>query len=149
MATTKMFDAYIPGLNQLMRDLRGLDKDAQAKLRDASTDIANRHMVPAWQAAAMGAGPWEAAIASTIRAKRDRLPAISIGANRKAFSGGATVNMVRYPSHAGRVRESIPHAFTQTDWMKAAKPAYIEGAIREWGQAVEQLVDDFNRKPDL
>lgn len=149
MATAKLFEAYIPGLNQLMRDLRGLDKDAQGQLRTASMDIATRHMVPAWQAAARGAGPWGDRIAATIKAKRDRLPAISIGANRRAFSGGATVNMVRYPSHAGRVRESIPAAFVATGWMQAAKPAYIESAIREWGQAVERIVDDFNRKPDL
>ena len=149
MATSKVFEAYIPGLNVLLRDLRGLDKDAQGKLRSASQDIATRYMVPAWQAAARQAGPWGDVIAGSVRAKRDRLPAISIGGNRKAFSGGASATMVRYPAHAGRVRNTIPAAFTRTGWMDQVQPAYIGPAIREWGEAVDKVVDDFNRGPDL
>jgi hypothetical protein len=149
MAAVKQYDAYIPGLNALLRDLKGLDKDAQGELRTASTQIATRYMVPAWQAAARGAGPWGDVIAGTVKAKRDRLPAVQIGANRrKAFSGGASANMVRYPSHAGRVRESIPAAFVATGWMRSVKPAYLGDAIREWGQAVDTIVTDFNRGPD-
>ena len=149
MAAVKQYDAYIPGLNALLRDLRGLDKDSQNELRTASTAIADRYMVPAWKSAAQGAGPWSDHIADTVKAKRDRLPAVQIGANRKkAFSGGATVNMVRYPSHAGRVRESIPAAFVATGWMRAAKPAYVGDAVAEWGQAVDRIVDTFNAGPD-
>ena len=149
MAAVKEYDAYIPGLNALLRDLRGLDKDAQNELRTASTAIADRYMVPAWKSAAQGAGPWGDRIADTVKAKRDRLPAVQIGANRKkVFSGGASVNMVRYPSHAGRVRESIPAAFVATGWMRAVKPAYIGDAIREWTQAVDRVADVFDNGPD-
>lgn len=148
MATSKVFEAYIPGLNALLRDLRGLDKESQAELRKASQDIAARHMVPAWQAAARNAGPWGDVIAANVKAKRDRIPAITIGGNRKAFSGGASATMVRYPSHAGRVRETIPAAFTRTGWMEAVQPAYIGGAIREWGQAVDKVVSSFNNGMD-
>ena len=85
------------------------------------------------------------AIASSIKAKRDRLPAIQIGSNRKAFSGGATPSMVRYPSHAGRVRDTIPAAFRDTGWMKQAKPAYIGPAMAEWAKAVERVCDEWGR----
>jgi hypothetical protein len=149
VATSKVFEAYIPGLNVLLRDLRGLDKESQGKLRTASQDIATRYMVPAWRAAAQQAGPWGPTIAASVRAKRDRLPAISIGGNRKAFSGGASATMVRYPAHAGRVRDSIPAAFVRTGWMDNVLPAYIGPAMREWGEAVDKVVDDFNRGPDL
>ena len=145
----KMIEAYVPGLNKLLRDLKGLDKEAQNELRSASADIADRYMVPAWQAAARNAGPWGERIAGTIKAKRDRLPAISIGANRRAFSGGATVNMVRYPSHAGRVRPSIPAAFVETGWMTAARPNYIGNAMAEWANAVDRVCDGFDRGLDL
>ena len=142
-------EAYIPGLNRLLRDLKALPKEYQDELREASKDIASRHMVPAWQAAALEAGPWGARIAATIKAKRDRIPAITVGAGRKnAFSGGASVNMVRYPSHAGRVRESIPAAFTQTGWMSRVKPRYIEGAVREWAAAVDRVCDEWGRGRD-
>jgi len=145
MAAVKGFDCYVTGLNSLLRDLRGLDKESADELRTASTDIANRYMVPAWTNAARSAGPWGERIAATVKAKRDRLPAVQIGANRKAFSGKATVNMVRYPSHAGRVRPTIPAAFTQTDWMAQVKPAYSAQAMREWTQAVDRVCDAFER----
>lgn len=144
----KTVEARIPGLNRLLRDLKQLPKEYQDELREASKDIATRHMVPAWQAAAADAGPWGARIAATIKAKRDRIPAITVGAGRKAFTGGATVNMVRYPSHAGPVRDTIPAAFTRTDWMSKVKPAYIEGALREWGKAVEKVCDEWGRGRD-
>jgi hypothetical protein len=144
----KSVDSFIPGLNTLLRDLRALPKPAAAELRDASVVIATNYMVPAWQSAAMNAGPWGDRIAATVRAKRDRLPAISIGANRKAFSGGASANMVRYPSHAGRVRPTIPAAFTATEWMTSVKPAYIGPAMEQWGKAVDTVVDKWNRGRD-
>jgi hypothetical protein len=137
-------EAYIPGLNGLLRDLRKLPKDAQGELRDASVDIANRHMVPAWRSAALRAGPWGRKIAESVRARRDRVPAVVIGGGRKAFSGGATPTMVRYPSAAGRVRQSIPAAFTRTGWMRTVRPAYIGQAVQEWGEAVGRVCRDFN-----
>jgi hypothetical protein len=105
-------------------------------------------MVPAWQAAAMNAGPWGERIAATVRAKKDRIPAVSIGFDRKAFSGGATVNMVRFPSHGGRVRPEIPAAFTKTAWMSTVKPAYIEGAVKEWAAAIDKVCDEWGRGRD-
>jgi hypothetical protein len=57
--------------------------------------------------------------------------------------------MVRYPSHAGRVRESIPLAFTKTDWMTLVRPAYVNQAMTEWGNAVDGIVKAFNNGPDF
>jgi hypothetical protein len=142
------YDAYIPGLNALLRDLRSMDKEHQAELRKASQVIADRYMVPAWRSAALNAGPWGSRLADSIRAKKDRLPAIAIGLNRRAFSGGASTGQVRFPSHAGRVRPSIPAAFSATGWMSQAKPAYIGPAMAEWGNAVDAVVDSWNRGPD-
>jgi hypothetical protein len=144
----KAFEAYIPGLDDMLRDLKGLDKHYQNDLREASKDIAARHMVPAWQAAAMNAGPWGERIAATVRAKKDRIPAVSIGFDRKAFSGGASVNMVRFPSHGGQVRPEIPAAFTKTAWMSTVKPAYIEGAVKEWVAAIDRVCDAWGRGRD-
>lgn len=140
----RLVEVRVDGLNSLLRDLRALPKEAQAELRDASKDIAARHMVPAWRAAAMGAGPWGPKLAESIRAKRDRVPSIVIGSTRKAFSGGASPTMVRFPSHAGQTRQATPEAFEPTGWMSRAKPAYIGRAMAEWGFAVDKIVRDFN-----
>lgn len=137
-------EAHIPGLNRLLRDLRQLPKEATAELRSASVVIAERHMVPAWRAAALQAGPWGPKIAASVRARRDRVPVVLIGGRRAVFSGGASVNSVRFPSHAGRVRPSIPKAFERTDWMKRVYRGYIAGATQEWNSAVSKIVRDFN-----
>lgn len=144
----RVSEAYIPGLNGLLRDIGKLPKAAQAELRDASQDIATRHMVPAWQRAARNAGPWGAKIAASVRARRDRVPAVVIGGGRKVFGGGATPTMVRYPSAAGRVRKSIPAAFTRTGWMREVRPAYIGPAVAEWGDAVGRVCRSFNNGRD-
>ena len=148
MAAVKTTDAYVVGLNELLRDLRGLDKQAQDELRDASKDIAERLMVPAWQEAAENyAGPWGAKIAQAIKAKRDRIPSVNIGSARKTFSGGASPTMVRYPSDQGVTRPSSPGtaaAFGDgADWMSKAR-TYIGPALGEWGNAVEKVVRDVN-----
>ena len=80
----------IVGLNDLLRDLKKLDKEAQDELREASKDIASRLMVPAYQNAADQAGPWGGEIAATVKAKRDRIPTVSIGAGRRAIRVGAS-----------------------------------------------------------
>lgn len=140
----KVVEAHVVGLNSLLRDLRALPKEAQGELRDASAVIAGRYMVPAWRAAALQAGPWGPKLAASVRVKRDRVPAVVIGSNRRSFSGGASVNQVRFPSHAGRIRPRIPAAFKRTNWMARVYPAYIGQAVNEWGNAVERIVRDFN-----
>lgn len=135
----KQFDTYVEGLNEVLRAFRALPKEASNELRTASVTIANQHMVPAWKNAALyGAGPWGEEIANSVRARRDRVPAVQIGGNRKVFSGGATSTMVRYPSSSGEARESFA-PFERTEWLSHVR-AYQPAALREWGQAVDRIV---------
>lgn len=135
----KAFDSYIEGLNEVLRAFRQLPKEASAELRQSSQRIADRHMVPAWQNAALyGAGPWGEVIANSVRAKRDRIPAVQIGGNRKVLSGGGTATMVRYPSSSGQARESFA-PFEQTDWLSRVR-AYQAPALQEWAQSVDRIV---------
>jgi hypothetical protein len=147
MAANKEYDVYIVGLNELLRDLKNLDREANNELRAASQDIAARLMVPAWQNAARNGGPWGENIAASIKARRDRIPSITIGAQRPRASGGATPTMLRYPSDQGVTNPktaSVQAAFgSGSDWMRRAR-TYIPQALKEWGQAVDRIVDRFN-----
>ena len=139
MATAKVFDSYVEGLNDVLRGFRNLPKEASKELRKSSKTIAERHMVPAWKNAALyGAGPWGQVIADSVKARQDRIPAVSIGGNRKTLSGGGTPNMVRYPSDSGQARGSFA-PFEQTNWMSNVR-AYQAPALQEWGQAVDRTV---------
>lgn len=141
-----IYDSGIGGLNNLLRDFRGLGKEAQKELRKASKAIAEQHMVPAWKRAAMDAGVWGDHIAGSVRAGADRLPKVMIGSNKKVTSGGASPTMLRYPSDKGDrgraargARNRMPAAFgSGTDWIQQSRD-YQPAAIKEWAQALDRI----------
>lgn len=138
-----IIDSGIVGLNELLRDLKALGKEANKELRQASKTIAENHMVPAWKNAAIyGAGPWGDAIADSVRAGSDRLPKVMIGGSKKVFSGKASATMVRYPSDSGSRRESFA-PFEATDWIGRVR-SYQPKALEEWGRAVDRVVMKWN-----
>lgn len=135
----KQFDAYIVGLNEVLRAFKALPKEASNDLRKASMNIAEKHMAPAWRNAALFyAGPWGQVIADSVKVKRDRVPAVNIGNNKKTLEGGASPSMVRYPSSSGQRRNSFA-PFEQTEWLTKTK-AYQPAALAEWGAAVDRIV---------
>jgi hypothetical protein len=139
----RVTELYIDGLNDVLRGFRALPKEASKELRAASMDIAGRYMVPAWKEAAGYAGPWGDVLADSVRVKRDRVPSVSIGGNKKVLSGGGTATMVRYPSSSGNARASFA-PFEQTDWLKRTG-GYKQAAIREWAAAVDRIVEKWDR----
>jgi hypothetical protein len=137
-------EAYVDGLNDVLRAFKALPKEASAELRKSSMEIADRHMAPAWRNAALYyAGPWGQVIADSVKVKRDRVPAVQIGGNRKVLSGGGTATMVRWPSDTGQGRESFA-PFTQTNWISNVR-GYQPDALREWGEAVDRIVGKWGR----
>jgi hypothetical protein len=139
----KQVELRIDGLGALLKDFRGLPKEATKELRKASVDIANRHMVPSWKAAALTAGNWGPKLAESIRARSDRLPALNVGKDRRSYTGGASTNMVRYPAFLGTRNDWAPFG-KGTGWMSNRRP-YQAQAIREWGQATDRIVTKWNR----
>ena len=152
-------DMQVPGLRQFLRDLNKLDKEGKSELRKASVDIARRLMVPAWSMAALEAkGNWGEKIMRTVKAKSDRIPVVTIGANRlRAYSKGASVNMIKTPSAYGvkgkTVRSTDPRvnsavkAFAEgTGWMKGVGQSYKEPAMKQWGQAVDKVVNEWQSR---
>lgn len=146
------FDLRVDGLNDVLRAMRALPKEAQTELRESSNTIADRYMAPAWRNAALFAGPWGPAISDSVRVKKDRLPSVQIGGNRAVFSGGASATMVRYPSDKGNrgragksVRNAVAAFGSGTDWMDLVRGTYQVQAFREWAQAVDRIVKKWDR----
>ena len=141
MATrsVRQFDSYTTGLNECLRAFKALPKEASRDLRLASTKVAERHMLPAWRAAALTVDSWGEDLAASIRVKKDRLPALSIGFQKKVFSGGASTNMVRWPASTGEARNSFA-PFENTGWLSIARHHYVEPAMQEWGRALDETL---------
>lgn len=143
---TKTFETYVDGLDDILRAFRNLPKEASAELRQASQAVADKHMAPAWREAALNyAGPWGQVIADSVKVKKDRVPAVNIGGQRKKFSGGASPTMVRYLTDKGDrgragSQKRAPEAFGQgTDWISQVRQ-YQGGAMEEWAKAVDRIV---------
>ena len=152
MASQKKVDMSVPGLRQFMRDLNKLDPQAKSELRKSSVDIARRYMVPAWSMAALEAGPWGDKILRTVKAKSDRIPVVTIGANRRAYRGGASVNQIKTASAFGvskrgrnnpKAAGAVAAFGTGTGWMKGVGASYKEPAMREWGKAADKVVANW------
>jgi hypothetical protein len=146
----KQIDAYVTGLNEVLRAFKALPKEAGVELRLASLDIADRIMVPAWRNAAINyAGPWGPKIADSIRAKKDRIPSVNIGYAKKVYSGGASSINTRFPANAGTTGRAGPTAapFGQgTDWIRNVQP-YQAQALNEWAKAVDVIVRKWDTTP--
>lgn len=142
--TTREVELYVEGLNDILRALSKLPKEATNELKAASNDIAAQDMAPAWKNAALYyAGPWGDKIAASVRVKKDRIPAVSIGYTRKVFSGGASSIMARYPADKGRQGKSgdkVPAAFGEgNDWI-SKRQNYQGQAMQKWANAVDRVV---------
>lgn len=80
----RMTFTSVAGLNKA---LRKLPKDATARLRDASKDIASKIATDA-QRRANAEGGIAAIVAPTIRASRDRVPVVRMGGSQKLPESG-------------------------------------------------------------
>ena len=155
MASQKKVDMSVPGLRSFLRDLNKLDPAAKSELRKSSLDIAKRYMVPAWSMAALEAGPWGEKIMRTVKAKSDRIPVVIIGANRRAYSRGASVNQVKTASSFGvskrgrnnpKAAGAVAAFGSGTGWMKGVGASYKEPAMRQWGLAADKVVASWNTR---
>jgi len=142
VATTRSFDVELEGLGALLRAMNKLDPEMSKQMRDKSNVIATDIMAPAYQQAASSVPIWGGILSSSIRAKRDRVPSVSIGYTRRAMAGGASSAMVRYATSTGEGRNSFA-PFERTNWIQEAK-SYKPAAIDAWIDAVESVVTDFN-----
>ena len=140
----------IQGLNRVLRALRQFGPDATAELRDESQSIAANLMVPTFQRRAASVPNWGAVLADSIRVRRDRVPAVNIGYKKRVTSGGASTVQLRYATDTGTRRPGGnpvrgPAPFTRTNWLTAAAAEYKDPAMAAWGDALERVIDKWNR----
>ena len=91
----------IEGLRPLIRRLNQLPKAAQQEVREAAQAIADDEATRI-AAAGRSSDKQSRAAAEFVRARRDRVPSISAGGNRKAgVSGGATAGQLFFGSEFG------------------------------------------------
>ena len=88
----------VPGLNQLLKDVRKLGPEFDKALRKANIEVANNVVRKAQQRAST---PAERAVAKGLEARPDRVPKIRVSSSR-TFVSGSRPNAKR--KQAGKVR---------------------------------------------
>lgn len=136
----------------LMRSLNNLPKEANKELREQARDIAEKIVKPEIVSAIRDhvQEPYAQAIIDATRTRGDRVPTVVIGKQKKALTGGASSNAIRFGSIKGvywaRGQRLVkwPENRVQIGWTKTASDNYLEPAFDAWKRQVEIIVAKFN-----
>lgn len=94
--------AKVKGLDETLRVLNRMDKEAKKGFRAEVQKMTERHAAALRQAGAGSSDPRVRHVATTAKAKKDRLPTVTIGSARKApIAGAATATQLVYGTEFG------------------------------------------------
>lgn len=129
--------ASIEDLPGILRRLNRLPKAAQAEIRQAAQAIADEE-AGRIRAAAAGDSSQSAAIAQFIKARRDRVPAITAGGGAKAkVTGGATRGEIFFGAEFGghtrpTTRQFRPHKGKEGHFFYPTLRADSQRMVERW-----------------
>lgn len=147
-----------PGIRNTLAAFSRLPKDANNELRDASQRIAE--LLAASARTASHIDPQAAAVGTTVRAIRDRVPVVQAGGARKVTSTGAKAYELLFGSEFGMNRKTgwyarpryRGHTATQFAerhrgqdgrWFFPSVERELPAALVEWQQAVDSILARF------
>lgn len=146
-----------PGMRQTLAAFRHLPKDANNELRDASMRIATLLADSAKNASKIDAQ--SAAVGTTVRAIRDRVPVVQAGGARRVTSSGARAFEILFGSEFGMNRRSgwyaslrygrsegrqfSPHRGQRGRWFFPTVEREQVRVVAEWDRAADAIVRKF------
>ena len=140
----------VEGLRELLRALSRLPKTAQAEIREAAQAIADDE-AKRITSAGRSSDSQSAAAAGFVKARRDRVPTLSVGGSRKAgVSGGATVGQLFFGAEFGgqkrpTTRQFRPHKGRTGYWLWPVLREDQERMLKRWQAAVEAIAREWER----
>lgn len=137
---------HIDGLQEVMRALRNLPKDASNELREAATDLA-REMADAAASSGRTEGRQAALVAGTVRAARDRVPVVVAGGTKRIGSRRKPAYKLLFGSEFGanRYTQYKPHLGKGSYWFfRTIEDEQVEISAR-WLKAADEIIERFGR----
>ena len=142
------------GVREALAAFRALPKEASVQLRDASERIAASLADAARSASHIDAQA--AAVGTTVRVARDRVPAVQVGGSKPVtssrvpaykllfgseFGANGRFGWYAHPRYADSTgRQFKPHQGTEGRWFFPTAEAEIPDAMVEWNKAVDGIV---------
>jgi hypothetical protein len=149
----------ITGLRETLAKFRDLPKDASDKLRDESQRLAQFLALKA-QSRGFSQGGQAALAASTIKAVRDRVPAIQMGGTKRVGRKGVPVWQIMFGAEFGMNRRSgwyanrkfngdpgrqyRPHLGQKGYFFFPTVEDNATDISAAWNKAADQIVNDFS-----
>lgn len=144
----------VAGTREALAAFRGLPKEASNQLRTAAGKIATSLAASAKQASNIDAQA--AAVGTTIKVARDRVPSVQVGGSKRVTSSRAPAYALLFGSEFGadsrygwyaasKYGDSAGHQFSQHQgrngrWFFPTLEREVPDAMREWKRAVDTLV---------
>lgn len=143
----------LTGVREVLAGFRGMSKNANDALRDASLTLAQALAVDV-AAAGRAEGAQAALVATTVKARRDRVPVIVAGGSKRIGSRRVPAYELLFGSEFGAgqggrygLRQFKPHLGSGSYWIfKTVQDAAATARIdREWNAAADAIVRAFGK----
>lgn len=141
---------HVEGMRELLQVLNKLPKELQNEVREASQAIANDLAAGARNAAH---SPLQRLAASGIKARRDRVPVIGVGATN--VKPGVKAIDVFYGAEFGGGRRPTTRQFPYWKGRGSSAGYFLYPTARQrgrkyydmWADAVDKAFEDWNHRP--
>lgn len=139
----------IEGARETLRAFKSLPKEADAALRDASQRIAQT-LAGRIKTAARSEGRQAALLASTVKARRDRLPAVVAGGVKRVGRNRKPAYKLLFGSEFGsnRLKQFKPHLGRGSYWFFRTVEDGQSDLSRQWSKAADEVARAFVRDGD-
>lgn len=146
MAKTSLtVDLHIEGARETLAAFRRLPKEASAELRDRALKLSEL-LASTASRAARGDSPQAAAVASTIKARRDRVPSVQVGGAKRVGSRRTPAFKILFGAEFGAspsLPQFRPHRGREGYWFFPSVEAEQGRISREWNKAADEVVRKF------
>ena len=133
----------IKGARETIAAFRALPKEASKELRDASTRISEVEAVKI-RTAATSSSAQSALVAPGVKARRDRLPSITVGGAKRVGRNRKPLNKIMYGANFGAstLKQFRPHRGAGDDdyWFFSTVEKDIPNMVDQWGRAVDKVL---------
>lgn len=135
----------IEGLRETLAALRRLPKDADVAIRKAALELAEG-MEKATAAAGRREGAQAALVATTVKARRDRVPVVAAGGTKRLGRNRARAFKLLFGSEFGATRyeQFKPHVGTGSYWFFRTIEDEQVMISKGWLEAADEIIARFS-----
>lgn len=143
-SSTLTMKIKIDGVFETLRALNKLPKDANDEIRKASLEL-SRKLAAKAIASGHREGRQAAIVATTVKARRDRVPVVVAGGMKKIGRNRKPAYKLLFGSEFGsnKLEQYKPHLGRGSYWFFKTVEDNAEEISREWNKAADEVVRKF------